>query len=335
MRILLLVLLSLLAARPVLPATDEAAASAEAQLLEAVVVSGVQPGPGLWRVSKDEHVLWVLGTQSPLPKRFEWEAREVREVIAASQGVLFGVSVGLKEEIGFFRGLTLLPAALSSRKDPERKKLAELVPPEDYQRWLALKAKYLGRDRGVEKQRPIFAAGKLYEKAIKRTGLSFDPVVSGLVRKTAKKHDVPLIEPQVRIDIGNPREAIRDFAENRLDDVECFRKTLARLETDLDEMRDRANAWAMGDIAALRDLPYEDQNRACTDAFLSAAVARDHGLDDLRERVRKAWLEAAEKALDENASTLALLPMAELLKTDGYLAALRERGYAVEEPLGM
>ena len=33
-----------------------------------VVVSGEQPGPGLWRVEKDGHVMWVLGTQSPLPE---------------------------------------------------------------------------------------------------------------------------------------------------------------------------------------------------------------------------------------------------------------------------
>lgn len=302
------------------------------QVMEAVVVSGVQPGPGLWRVSRGEHVLWVLGTQSPLPRRFEWEAREVREVIAASQAVLLGVSVKLKEEIGFFKGLTLLPAALSSRKDPERQKLEELVPPEDYQRWLALKQRYLGRDRGIEKQRPIFAANKLYEKAVKRTGLSFDSVVGPLVRKTARKHDVPIIEPEIRIDIGNPREALRAFAENRLDDLACFRKTLDRVENDLDHMRARANAWATGDIEGLRALPFEDQNRACADAFLTAAVARDRGLDDLRERARAAWMEAAEQAIAENASTLALLPMGELLRPDGYLAELRERGYEIEEP---
>ncbi|GMU43973.1 MAG: TraB/GumN family protein [Xanthomonadales bacterium] len=319
------------AADPVAP-VDPLPTAESARLLEAVVVSGVQPGPGLWRVSRDRRVLWVLGTQSPLPRRFEWEAREVREVIAASQAVILGVSVQLKEEIGFFRGLTLLPAALSSRKDPQRKPLRELVPAQDYARWLALKAKYLGRDRGVEKQRPIFAAGKLYEKAVRRSGLSFDPVIGDLVRRTAKKHDVPLIEAEIRIDIGDPRQAIRDFADHRLDDVECFRKTLTRLETDLDVMRERANAWATGDIAGLRDLPFEDQTRTCTDAFLSSAFIRERGLDDLRQRARAAWLEAAEKALAENASTFAMLPMADLLKPDGYLAALRERGYEVEEP---
>lgn len=56
--------------------------------LEAVVVHGAQPGPGLWRVSKDGRVLWILGTVSPLPNQIEWRADEVRAVIARSGQVL-------------------------------------------------------------------------------------------------------------------------------------------------------------------------------------------------------------------------------------------------------
>jgi hypothetical protein len=36
--------------------------------------------------------------------------------------------------------------------------------------------------------------------------------------------------------------------------------------------------------------------------------------------------------LRENQSTLAVVPMPELFATDGYLAALRVRGYVVVEP---
>lgn len=302
------------------------------QLLEAVVVSGVQPGPGLWRVAKDDHVMWVLGTLKPLPKRMQWESREVEQVIASSQAVLLGPSAGLRTEIGFFRGLFLLPAALGSRKNPEKEKLVEVVPPDLYARWLPLKAKYIGRSRGVEKQRPLFAALKLYEKAINSNRMTVDSVVLQTVKKIAKKHKVPIDGPEIKIDIGDPRQAIRDFAGSRLDDLDCFAKTLDRLETDLGAMRERANAWATGDIEALRALPFADQNQACSDAILNAAVMRDRGLNDLRQRLATAWLSAAEDAIAKNESTFAVLPMAEILKADGYLETLRARGYEVEEP---
>ena len=41
---------------------------------------------------------------------------------------------------------------------------------------------------------------------------------------------------------------------------------------------------------------------------------------------------AARTALTHNAQTFAMLPMTELLKPDGYLAALKAEGYQVEAP---
>lgn len=308
------------------------AAPAQTQVLDAVVVSGVQPGPGLWRVSRGENVLWVLGTLSPLPKRMKWVSREVEQVIAESQEVLLGPGAKLKTEIGMFRGLLLLPAALGSRKNPEKQKLVDVVPPELYARWQPLKAQYMGRSRGIEKQRPLFAALKLYEKAINRNRMTQDNLVSPVVKKAAKKHKVPVNQPEIEIEIGDPREAIRDFADTRLDDLDCFSKTLDRLDTDLQTMRERANAWATGDIEMLRSLPFTDQNQVCADAILNAGVMRKRGLDDMRERFAEVWLTAAEAALAKNKSTFAVLPMRQLLAPDGYIAVLRERGYEVEEP---
>lgn len=311
---------------------EEEAAPADGQLLEAVVVSGAQPGPGLWRVSRDAHVLWVLGTLSPVPKRMQWVSREVDQVLAESQQVLRRPGVKLKSEIGFFRGLLLLPAALGSRKNPDGARLVDVLPAELYARWQRIKPEYLGRSRSVEKRRPLFAADQLWDKAVSRHKLTQDSVVEPVLKKLLKRHRLEVIEPEVEIDIPDPRQAIREFAATPLDDVECFRQTLDRVEFDMDAIRARANAWATGDIEALRALPYTDQTRACADAVLGASVAQKRGLDDLRERLKQVWLEAAEAALARNTSTFAVLPMSEILKPDGYLAALQARGYEVEEP---
>lgn len=312
--------------------SSPAETAATSQLLEAVVVSGVQPGPGLWRVSKGDKVMWVLGVLSPLPKRMKWAPREVEQIIASSQAFLKGPGVKLKKNIGFFRGLTLLPAALGSRKNPYDKKLVEVVPADLYARWLPLKAKYIGRSSGIEKQRPLFASAKLYEKAIKKNKLTFDSQTETVIKKALKKTKIPLIEPTIEIDLPDPRQAIRDFANSSLDDIDCFAKTLERLETDLQAMRERANAWATGDIEALRALPFTDQNQICADAVLNAGFVKDRGLGDMRARLGEAWLQAAETALATHKSTFAMLPMAQILKPDGYIETLRARGYDVEEP---
>ena len=70
-------------------ATPPPGPSAETTTLEPVLVTGEQPGPGLWKVSKGDHVLWILGAQYPLPKKMLWRGREVehaREGRHACQG---------------------------------------------------------------------------------------------------------------------------------------------------------------------------------------------------------------------------------------------------------
>jgi hypothetical protein len=55
-------------------------------------------------------------------------------------------------------------------------------------------------------------------------------------------------------------------------------------------------------------------------------------LQDIPEQKQKYWLTEAEGSLTKHESTFAVLPIIELLKPNGYLAALREKGYVVEEP---
>ena len=84
-----------------------------------MVVSGAQPGPGMWKVTKGDHVLWILGTLSPLPKKMEWQSRDVEAVIAQAQEVLsWRRRVALNVKIGFFQGLMLAPKLIGIRKNP-------------------------------------------------------------------------------------------------------------------------------------------------------------------------------------------------------------------------
>jgi uncharacterized protein YbaP (TraB family) len=307
------------------PATDEATA------LDTVLVTGEQPGPGLWKVSKGDHVLWILGTQYPLPKKMTWRADEVEQTIADSQEVIADATG--KADIGFFRALTLVPAVLGARKNPDHATLRDVLPPDLYARWLVLKAKYVGHDSGIEKLRPMIAANELYDKALDKSGLVRNGEVWESVKRTAKKNHVRVTEPEAAIPVDDPKQTIEDFKSTTGDlDVACLAATIRRLETDLEAMRQRANAWAIGDVDALKNLPYEDLKAPCI-AALEANSRLHKQLDAAKVQIMNVWLTAADKALANNRSTLAVLPMAELLNdTDSRLARLRAKGYTVEEP---
>ena len=71
---------------------------------------------------------------------------------------------------------------------------------------------------------------------------------------------------------------------------------------------------------------------ACLSALLNTEAACKRGMTDIEQRVRAKWLATAEAALQKNRITFATLPVSQLVKPDGYLAALQAKGYLVEAP---
>ena len=102
------------------------------------------------------------------------------------------------ERIGVFKGLSLLPAALKARKNPEEATLRDLLPPEVYARWLVQKKRFLGSDNSVEQWRPIFAANKLREEAFDDLGLREGGMVWEVVEKLAKKRKITTTTPNLK-----------------------------------------------------------------------------------------------------------------------------------------
>lgn len=300
--------------------------------LGTVVVTGSQPGPGLWKVTKGDHTLWILGTLAPLPKDMQWESANVQRVIAASQEVLRSPGVQVSTNQGMFRNLLLLPSLFKARKNPDGKTLEQLLPVPQYARWQVLKQRYIGRDRGIEKWRPVFAALELYNKAIERSGMTQSGIVQPAIAAAIKQGKPKVTSTEVTIKIDSPKAAIKAFSGESLNDQDCFNRTLDRIDGDLGTMILRANAWAVGDVDTLRTLPYRNQFTACSAAFAEAGIVRKLGYGDLDQRMERSWLAAAEAALAKNSSTFATLPISQLLQPEGYLAKLQAKGYVIEAP---
>ncbi|BDT61323.1 hypothetical protein MasN3_48170 [Massilia varians] len=223
-----------------------------------------------------------------------------------------------------------LPSLIGVNKNPDDALLRDVLPAEVYARWLPLKEKYLPKNK--ERDRPIFVANELFSAALKQAGLTTSTDVRKQVEKIVDQHKLKVTKTVNELKVDNPRQLIKDFKKSQLDDVACFSNTLKRLETDIDAMRVRANAWAKGDIDAIRKLDFNEAE-SCSNAIRNSAVLRDHpAFQGAEERHRAMWLANAEAALAKNASSFALLSMKDLLDPKGLVAALAAKGYKVEQP---
>jgi uncharacterized protein YbaP (TraB family) len=295
-----------------------------------ILVVGLRPGPELWKVEKDGRVLWILGTISPIPKAMKWHSLLVEHVLQDSQELI--LPPFSKANIGFFKGLSLAPSMIGVKKSPEGKVLKDVVSPELYERWLILKSRYLGRDGSIEGMRPLFAAEKLFKSAVSSVGLETEQPVVKKVRKIAQENKIPIVTPVVLFDFQNPKKTIKQFKQTAINDQECFAKTLSRLESDLDIMRVRANAWANGNIGLLTELKVPNQSEECSTAFLDSAVVKNSDLGGMPTRLKNAWVDAAKLSLNKNKSTFAVLPIELFYGANGYLSALEGEGYVIITP---
>jgi hypothetical protein len=327
--------------------------------LETVLVIGEQPGPGLWKVSKGDHVLWVLASHSPLAERLSLRTRQIEARIAESQEVLYPAIVNVYPSIGLLKILTLIPSALKVGKNPDGAMLEDVLPPAIYARWSEMRDKYgVGRDKkgrfdkDTEERRPAAAFSMLFVTAFARNGLYNGQQVGDIVRDLAKQHKVrvrrlPTLARAVKID--NPRGMLKDARRVPQAEIACLARAMETLEPKIARATLVANAWARGDIPQLRDLHREYQlSDDCILVTIAALTEQDTKdaarakkvLDDFewhaeqgRVQAQRDWVVAVQEALEKNPSTFAVLPVADVLRDGGHLDTLRALGYVVEEPI--
>lgn len=316
---------SLLAAGATAQETEPAPAT------DSVLIVGQRPGPGLWKVSKGDHVMYIFGEYAPLPVKMEWRSHEIEAIMSRAQEYLpkpdFGVSVG------GWGMMKMLPFAIGFKDIPDGAKLVDVLPAETYDRWQALKAKYIGKNSGIERERPMFVAETLYAKGLESNGLTMRTGVRAKLDGLAKEHKVKVTRSGIHVELENPVEALKTFKKSPGSDTACFAKTVENLESDMSAMREQANAWAVGDMAKITSLSFAEREEACKNAFLNnEAVKSNEKLRNADQVAQQKWMANAERALESNNTTIAVLSLYRLLDPKGPLAELKAKGYKVESP---
>jgi uncharacterized protein YbaP (TraB family) len=295
-----------------------------APTIEEITVIGRYPGPPLWRVSSGDHVLYIFGDLTPVPKGLTWDPRNAERVVERADAVIgpMRIRAPTYNPIKIFRALR---AARRLARNPEETKLADVLPPDLYVRYDALRKRHMPDDERGEELRPALAALRLHGAALDDVGLTTDTGVMKTIERLMRRSDAEETPANVETEAAT---VLAELAKvTREAELNCFATVLTALETDLDGMKERAQAWAIGDVDALQRFDYPDAQGDCLEMLFSSA-----GIKNLGEELFATWLREAEHALARHSTTFSVLPIRELVAADGLLAQLAARGFVVTPP---
>jgi uncharacterized protein YbaP (TraB family) len=288
--------------------------------LDEIIVTAERAGPGMWHVRRGAANVWILGSISPLPRDITWRSKQVETVLESTSQVL----VQKPLEISIPRVLWMLIADRKFLMVGGGKRLKDVLPADLHARFAAQRST-VGEDEDKwERYRPIIAAAFLQQAAFHRVNLSMRLDLGAALRVLAKKHGVRIEEIKVA-GVSDMLEALKTMpaATERT----CVEASLSTIESGLPRLVDRAQAWAVGNVERIENLPELKEVDACR-----SALDDGKGALDVIGRIRSTWLENIEKHLRSDGTTIAVVNLDMLMERGGLLDELRAKGYEVDAP---
>lgn len=322
--------------------TQDSRAQEGADDLEVVVVGGRQPGPPLWKVTQGDHTLWILPLVSVVPRDMDWNDGRVASLIAASDEVIDppGVSLGVSKQLllnplNWIRGPRLYKRLSQS---PGGTTLRDVLPPDLWERYAALKQRYFPRDTDIETLRPSFAISAMNTVILEAEELTgageIEHHVEKLIHHQHSLRRTPVeVEEKMQGSYGELSARLQTLSDSlpQGDELACFDTQLELYERHLDDMKRVANAWATGNA---RDIESYSRLGEMDDPCTRLLLASSEGsyMEKLIDQSSQRWLDAADTALARNRTTFAMLPMGRIAGARSLIDELATRGHAIHAP---
>ena len=308
-------------------ATVPAAAHAQEQANQAqenwgspeIVEVQAQPGPAVWHLARGDSEVWILGTVSAIPDGLKWNKDYLAELLDGARAVLMPP----RPSVGLFEGAWFLITNGSKLSLPRGQNL-DTVLPVDLDAHFAATREALGRGQDhYRTDTPIRAALRLEEDVEGKLKLTRDEPSDTIQRMARQKH-VPSA-PIARYEVLN---AARDVLKlTPVQQQVCLAQSVEDVDWELSHAGQAADAWAVGDLKALKANYGEPRLAHCVIAAVQSVAG-------ISERDVADYTAAINDALDKPGKTIAVIEIGPLLRKDGVLERLEALHVTVEGPAG-
>ena len=275
-----------------------------------VVVRAHAPGPAMWKLTRGDATVWVMGTLHVAPKAITWDATRFRRILTGAH-------------------VLILPRIIQddpvSEQDMElsgSKQLSDVVSAPAYTRFQSdlQQENFDGLPNGLAYQ-PAWAGVWLIGHVYQAHGITTH-IVPPEVATYAAQSGVAV----KYVDRHTNRLQARQYS--RMDKTAgeaCLDDYLDGIDHDLTTVDLMGKAWAEGDVPTILA---NHREPAWVKCFLAqpkyAQTYETYAVDDM--------VKAVDDALKMPGKSVAVMPLSDLLRRDGILDRLRAEGVTITAP---
>jgi len=284
--------------------------------IETVVVHANERGPLVWRVTKGDAEVDLIGQVEPVPQSLAWNTHGIEETLKGAK-VLY---TNAQASVGIAEGLWFLAWHSNAVYLPGDVPMESTLPADLRARFAARRDKIKrGADRYASLRVPL-AALRLEGDFLEANHLTrYEP--GKTVERLARKLDVP-VKPLAEYEALPMIEKLPTMSKAA--NEACARDALDDIDA-LDGHADAAaQAWAVGDLGAIKANYSEERFQACIQAVPGAAALFGRAVHDS--------VAAIDDALAKPGKTVMLVGIGVILRKGGIADQLKAQGLALEEP---
>lgn len=292
-------------------APQQPARGSSDQAVEEIVVTARRTGIPVWKVTGAKTTIVLIGSIEGVSKDTSWDPGALTQTLRKADRVMFPSMVGLTAS-----PLALFGILWKARKMatlPKGQTLAQLMPPEQFQRLVALKNRGVLK-AGFERSHPLVVAEDLRDAAKGKRG--YGPGAGEYVEKTARKYKLK----RVPITSYKAKPILRDFfASPPKNYVPCLLSAATLAEAGPGAVKAHSDAWAQRRVPDVLASPAEKAAETCS--------PKNWGLipnTDLRPQIRR--------LMTEPQLTVAVVSIGSLARPGGILDDLSAAGFEIQGP---
>lgn len=284
--------------------------------IETITVIAKAPGPALWHIAQGQSEVWVLATVAPVPENLQWDHSNIAILLKGARVLLLPP----RGEVGLFEGAWFLLTGLGTLEQPDGTTLEATLRDPFKSRFTAARIAVRQDAERYDKYLPAVAAVILESDFWKANDLNFNGPQKEVVALARRA-----LVPARTVAVYPAMDVIHDVPKlSPAAQLTCLEDALNDIEIEAAHAKAAADAWAIGDLAAIK--------ANYSEIKLDSCLQQSNVYSALRERASGDIVDAITGELKKPGKSFAVVPMGVWLRKGGVLERLEAAGLAISGP---